>query len=47
MERIPLSRKQIIKLKQQNELHFKSNLQQLFAMIPKSKVVKKNGKTNL
>ena len=41
MQRILLSKKEIKQLKIQNEEHFQSNLQQLFAMIPKDKVVKK------
>lgn len=42
MKRIPLSKKQIVKLKKQNEEHLDTVLKKLFAMIPgnKAKVVK-------
>ncbi|GAH98637.1 unnamed protein product, partial [marine sediment metagenome] len=37
MQKILLTRQEIKQLKIKNELHFKSNLQQLFAMIPGNK----------
>ncbi|GAG98576.1 unnamed protein product [marine sediment metagenome] len=37
MQKIPFTKQEIKQLKIKNELHFQSNLQQLFAMIPKRK----------
>ncbi|MBA7517322.1 hypothetical protein ES705_09375 [subsurface metagenome] len=47
MQKIPFTKQEIKQLKLQNELHFKSNLKQLFAMIPKGESDEKKKRNNV